>query len=120
PVGRDHLLDGEADGAPLRHDQFEPVADGGGVPVPEYFEVGGSEGILRHQPAPGWGEWVLMAVRAGAGHNQSAQGCSAPWDGDPRGAMTYLVQRDAASKPRLLLPRLACDCHAHIFGPPDR
>lgn len=34
--------------------------------------------------------------------------------------MTYLVQRDAASKPRLLLPRLACDCHAHIFGPPDR
>lgn len=33
--------------------------------------------------------------------------------------MTYLVQRDVASKPSLVLPRLACDCHAHIFGSPD-
>lgn len=33
--------------------------------------------------------------------------------------MTYLVQRDTASKPRLLLPRAACDCHAHIFGAPE-
>ncbi len=30
--------------------------------------------------------------------------------------MTYLVQRDAASKPRLALPQRSCDCHAHIFG----
>lgn len=34
--------------------------------------------------------------------------------------MTYLVQRDAASTPRLVLPKSACDCHAHIFGTPDR
>ncbi len=33
--------------------------------------------------------------------------------------MTYLVQRDSASKPRLVLPRGACDCHAHIFGASD-
>ena len=33
--------------------------------------------------------------------------------------MTYLVQRDFASKPRLILPKAACDCHAHIFGAPD-
>jgi predicted TIM-barrel fold metal-dependent hydrolase len=33
--------------------------------------------------------------------------------------MTYLVQRDAASMPKLVLPKLACDCHAHIFGLPD-
>lgn len=34
--------------------------------------------------------------------------------------MTYLVQRDTASKPKLVLPRSACDCHAHIFGASDR
>ena len=33
--------------------------------------------------------------------------------------MTYLVQRDSASKPHLVLPKSACDCHAHIFGMPD-
>ena len=33
--------------------------------------------------------------------------------------MTYLVQRDVSSKPSLILPELACDCHAHIFGTPD-
>ncbi len=33
--------------------------------------------------------------------------------------MTYLVQRDAASTPRLALPKSACDCHAHIFGTAD-
>ncbi len=33
--------------------------------------------------------------------------------------MTYLVQRDCASKPGLVLPRSACDCHARIFGTPD-
>jgi predicted TIM-barrel fold metal-dependent hydrolase len=33
--------------------------------------------------------------------------------------MTYLTQRDFASKPRLRLPRLACDSHAHIFGLPE-
>lgn len=32
--------------------------------------------------------------------------------------MSYLVQRDSASKPRLPLPHSACDCHAHIFGAP--
>lgn len=32
--------------------------------------------------------------------------------------MAYLVQRDSASKPRLALPRSACDCHAHVFGAP--
>ena len=34
--------------------------------------------------------------------------------------MTYLVQRDAASRPNLVLPKSACDCHAHIFGTSDR
>jgi len=33
--------------------------------------------------------------------------------------MTYLTQRDSASKPQLVLPKLACDCHAHIFGLPE-
>lgn len=34
--------------------------------------------------------------------------------------MTYLAQRDVASKPSLVLPGSACDCHAHIFSTPDR
>jgi predicted TIM-barrel fold metal-dependent hydrolase len=34
--------------------------------------------------------------------------------------MTYLVQRDLPSKPQLVLPAGACDCHAHIFGMADR
>jgi predicted TIM-barrel fold metal-dependent hydrolase len=33
--------------------------------------------------------------------------------------MSYLVQRDTPSTPRLALPELACDCHAHIFGASD-
>ena len=33
--------------------------------------------------------------------------------------MTYLAQREFTSKPRLRLPKLACDSHAHIFGMPD-
>lgn len=33
--------------------------------------------------------------------------------------MSYLVQRDVASKPDLVLPKSACDCHAHIFGVPE-
>lgn len=33
--------------------------------------------------------------------------------------MTYHVQRDTASKPKLVLPKSACDCHAHIFGVSD-
>jgi predicted TIM-barrel fold metal-dependent hydrolase len=33
--------------------------------------------------------------------------------------MAYLVQRDRTSRPGLVLPKLACDCHAHIFGPAD-
>jgi predicted TIM-barrel fold metal-dependent hydrolase len=32
--------------------------------------------------------------------------------------MRYLVQRDFASRPALVLPKAACDCHAHIFGEP--
>ncbi len=33
--------------------------------------------------------------------------------------MTYLTQRDLVSRPRLQLPPLSCDCHAHIFGEPE-
>lgn len=33
--------------------------------------------------------------------------------------MAYLVQRDSTSKPRLVVPKSACDCHAHIFGMPE-
>lgn len=33
--------------------------------------------------------------------------------------MTYLTQRDTPSKPKLALPKSACDCHAHVFGSPD-
>lgn len=37
----------------------------------------------------------------------------------PGSMMTYLIQRDFASKPNLALPKSACDCHAHIFGMAD-
>lgn len=33
--------------------------------------------------------------------------------------MTYLIQRDHPSRPSLVVPKGACDCHAHIFGKPD-
>ncbi len=41
---------------------------------------------------------------------------------DERGGIVSTCQppRAVISRPKLRVPPLSCDCHAHILGPPDR